>query len=374
MIDTIALMFEQNEFTILDHSVFHPSTERLFKPPFYNLGKCVQNGTKEELKQGIYKPKLTITKFYREKQFKIFLKVEFSAPKLLLANNFNELDDSDLKILANKLHSILVTMNVVITTEQILKAEVTAIHYSKNIALTDYSTCSMILNELAKTNLNNKLDLSSTVFRNGGQCLHYHSNNFQLVFYDKLKDLEQSKKSDSRAIEKDNILQLPLLAELEERKPFEVLRIELRLGNKKQIKSHLTRAKLYSNQPITLENLFKKEISKTLLVGYWKQIKQEISLALMSFDKVEDNLEVILRSNKVSLVNALSSASALYLIKQLGVKQFRNITRTNNERAYKWYKLKKNLENLIIPNGQLYQPLFTVTKELELFSSFRISP
>src|SRR3989338_4836121 len=102
MIDTIVLTLKEGMFTIIDHSKFSPSTEGLFNPTsYYRLGGrsnmvCKQNPTPSELKNGIYNPRLTVTKrINRYNSFEVMMKIEFSVPKLLFGNNFDELDDAD---------------------------------------------------------------------------------------------------------------------------------------------------------------------------------------------------------------------------------------------------------------------------------------
>src|SRR5258706_10923497 len=117
MIDTIVLTFKQTMFTIMKHDYFSPSTEGLYNQTgYYRLGSrsnmvCKQNPTPSELKSGIYKPRLTVTKrMNRQHEFEITMKIEFSIPKLLFGNNFDELEDSDfdkvIEILKQKLRDM----------------------------------------------------------------------------------------------------------------------------------------------------------------------------------------------------------------------------------------------------------------------------
>lgn len=66
------------------------------------------------------------------------------------------------------------------------RAPISAIHYSKNIPLTDYSTCSMAISDLQRIDLTKRLDLSRTDYRNEGHAIRYHANRFEVIFYDKL--------------------------------------------------------------------------------------------------------------------------------------------------------------------------------------------
>src|SRR3990167_5853860 len=120
MIDTIVLVLKQNMFTIADHNKFSPSTEGLFNSAYYRLGGrsnmvCKQNPTPNELKAGIYKPRLTITKRINKlRNFEIMLKIEFSVPKLLFGNNFDELEDSDFGKVVGILQTKLKEMGVLV--------------------------------------------------------------------------------------------------------------------------------------------------------------------------------------------------------------------------------------------------------------------
>ena len=229
---TIVLVLDQNHFEISKHDKFSPSTIGLFKPPFVRLGahshyKCYQNPIKADFEAGNYKPRLTITKRMSGKGFPITLRVEFSIPKLLYGNNFAEVADDDFTGIIKKLRDKLEEMGVYATIFQLRRAEVSAIHYSKNIILEEFMTSSMIINELKKINLTKRLDLSNTDFRNEGNVLHYHANSYEVVFYDKMKDMQQSLTSEKRAIENYNAFQLDLFKSFASKKHLEVMRAKL---------------------------------------------------------------------------------------------------------------------------------------------------
>ncbi|MCL4386307.1 MAG: hypothetical protein M1326_08360 [Cyanobacteria bacterium] len=196
MIDTIVLTIPRDKYIILDHNKFSPSTKGFFESPYYTLGSksnfsCKQNPNKEDLINGIYKPRLTITKRISKGLIDIPLKIELSLPKLLFGNNFDELSDTYFDEIIVKLRSTLEEMAIIIKDIDLIEASVSSVHYSKNIALTDYSTCSMVINELNKINLTKRLDIDKTSYRNEGQVIHYHCNSFEIAIYDKIKDLSQ---------------------------------------------------------------------------------------------------------------------------------------------------------------------------------------
>jgi len=95
MIDTTAITFNEKDFTILDHNRFSPCTENLFKYPYIkvtgkSMFKAINNPTKAHIAEYGYLPRITLFKALRRGGFSIFIRVEFSIPKLLYGNNFDE--------------------------------------------------------------------------------------------------------------------------------------------------------------------------------------------------------------------------------------------------------------------------------------------
>lgn len=139
MIDTIVLTLKQDMYTIFEPDKFSPSTKGLYDTDtgYYRLGgrsyiTCKQNPTPSELKKGIYKPRLTVTKrVSRGGTFEIPLKIEFSIPKLLYGNNFDELTDADFTAVIQKLKAVLKEMGVRVFEHFLINAPVSSVHYSK---------------------------------------------------------------------------------------------------------------------------------------------------------------------------------------------------------------------------------------------------
>ena len=96
MLDSIKLTLDRAYFEVLLPERFNPSE---LKPPNYSLRSpgnftCVQNPVKSDLPAGRYFPRLTLIKQQIAAGFRLTLRIEFSAPKLLLANNLDELESS----------------------------------------------------------------------------------------------------------------------------------------------------------------------------------------------------------------------------------------------------------------------------------------
>ncbi len=353
MIDTIVLTLKTGMFTILDHDKFSPSTKGLYDAStgYYRLGgrsniTCKQNPTPNELKQGIYKPRLTVTKrINRERNFEITLKIEFSIPKLIYGNNFDELTDADFPTVIQKLKTVLRDMGVYLFEKSLINAPVSSVHYSKNIALTDYTTPYTYLSQLNKLNINKRLDTNRTDFRNEGHSFKYRANSFEVVFYDKIKDLQQAKVSEKRAEEKDNALQLGLFDILTKRKPLEVLRVEIRL-NKRQKISQILRLIGKDIEP-TFADIFSQDTAKKVLLHYISEIEEAYPPLLnYQYDSPKKFFSGFIRSNpNTKLTLPLKMLGLRVLLDEIGVREFREMTKHYGSSA--WYSLNKEMKTLI---------------------------
>jgi hypothetical protein len=274
MIDTIVLFLSQNLFQILNPDAFTPSARWITNHSVRAVCgmQSKQNPTKKELLAGIYKPRLTL--FYHPREKQITLKIELSLPKLIFGNNFQELKGKDLQPLLQKLAATLEQMGVIVDSLELAKAPVYAIHYSKNIALTDGSTPYHYINKVKQSNIKLSLDTNETDYRNEGHSYRWHCNSYEVVFYDKIKDLEQAKLSEKRAIEKDSAMQLKIFPGLRKRhKKFEVLRMEVRLNKRQKMKQLF--AKIGIKSDLTLKSLFKPVISRKVLLHYLDELESK---------------------------------------------------------------------------------------------------
>ncbi len=352
MIDTMVLTLNHGMFTILDRNKFTPSASGLYDlTGGYGLGgranmKCTQNSTTNELKQGIYKPRLTVTKRQNKLGgYDIPLKIEFSAPKMLFGNNFDEMTDSDFPKLLRKLNTTLrEQMDVYISEDTLANAPISSIHFSKNIALTDYTLPYTYIKQLTKVNINKKLDTNQTDYRNEGHSFKYRASSFEIAFYDKLKDLQQGIISEKRAIENDNALQLGLFDQFSKRKPFEVLRMEVRLGKRQKLKQILSNVGL-TIEP-TFKNLFSQEVAQKVLLHYLTEIENNYPALLnYYYDTPKQFFSDFLISNPdKKLTSALKYLGMRVLLEDIGVREFRQLIGRYSSNA--WYTLNKDMKSL----------------------------
>ena len=369
MIDTIVMVIPEMNFKILDYDEFNPSARNIFEPPYYKLShgyiNCVQNPTKKDKEQKIYKPRITVSKKLLRGGYSIVLKIEFSIPKLLFNNNFQELEDSDFDSVVRILKKRLYEMSVFVSEDVLRKADVTAIHYGKNILLTT-ATSSLVIKMLKKFDVSQRLDEGDTDFRNDGQAIRFHTNTYELSFYDKMKDLEKANVSEKRSLESDNYTQYDLFTS-KERIKNEVLRMEVRLNNRKKITEVFRRIGV-NPKAVQFDNLFHKEVARRCLMYFWdKMIVPSQSLILLSEDDVVVTYNKI-KSEGFTDTKALSAMGLLTLIKSEGARAFKQMER---KKSNAFGRAKKILNTVKSDDSYLMGVFSSIKKDVWEMASIR---
>ena len=233
-----------------------------------------QNPTRKELLKGECKPRLTLQKrINAQGLFDLMLKVELSLPKLLFGNNVDELCYKDFPAIIKKLGAVLQEMGIETTAEALENAPLSSVHYAKNIPLTDGSTPYHFINKIKEANIKISLDTNQTDYRNDGHSYKWHCNSYEVVFYDKILDLEKAKKSSKRSIDKDSAMNHSLFPFFRKKKKFEILRMEVRLNKRQKIKQLFKTLGIKSD--LTLKKLFKPAIAKKVLLHYLDELESK---------------------------------------------------------------------------------------------------
>jgi len=371
MIDTVKLRLDYGLFRITAPNKFSPSVRELYG---YQGEKiiCIQNPTKRELQKGIYKPKLTmIRKKISIADYKMCMMVEFSIPKLLYKNNFDEVEESQFNDVLEALIEKLNIMGVEVHKNILRLAPVSVIHFSKNIPLTDYSTPLMYLSSLTKVNMAQRLDLNNTNFRNGGHSLKYHANSYEIAFYDKLKDLAQAKKSEKRAEEKDNALQFNLLNRTKFPIPFEVLRMEVRFNKPSAIRQILRKVDM-EKRHLDFYLLFNETISQKILLHYLNIMEEKYPKLLLGEYKNPQEFLINLRINDPTLKfpKAVQLFGLTKLLEETGARGVKELAQSYNYN-------KRNLERLYkdsneVANAEDFMVFSRLREALEKFEILRL--
>lgn len=371
MIDTIRMELDQSMFTILEHDLFSPPTRDMFGVGPWEKGTMTfskKNPSNQDKKKGLYLPRMTIRRrLLKNLGYQNVLYIEVSLPKLVFGNNFDELTDDDFELVKEKLIEVLKTQGVLITRSRLSEAKISAIHYGKNIVLTDYSTPYSYIKELKQIDISKIYDINKTDYRNGGLSYKQHSNLFEFSFYDKVKDLEQSKISEKRALDKDDYCQLSLLDLIEQKEraknPFEVLRLEMRLNTRTKIKQTLKKYGI--TQDVAFGHLFDQGLARGLMLGYYEQLMKNYIPTVD--DNNVDSIFLNLKANNPRIKDnkLLELASAQSIINQNGVREFRNMISDKT-----WYRLKKRLKK--IGTMRSNNPLRKLGHDLEKFEPVRL--
>lgn len=359
MLDTIAISLPEKDYNIKYPERFSPHAFLIRNPGF--SGKCVvksiYNPTKEEKAKG-YKPRLTIFKRSVKGNYgTIWLKIEFSAPKLVFGNNFEELGVSgNLEIVLKALHKALQEMGVETKYDSLLNAKVSMIHYSKNILLNRSTPCFLLIQVLEKLDMSTKLDLTQTDFRNGGQMVKYHASTYEVALYDKVKDLEQaSKYGEKRGVESD-YGNMPDLFSQNKQKP-EVLRFEVRLTTRKL--KPILRNLDFDNE-CTFKNLFSANISRAVLLHYWEIITNGLYMLNINTNDLEKLVYAIQTAFPRKRPNKTMELIGFILCCQkLGVRGARM---TLNLKNHQWYRMKADAKAL---EGKDVCPRFLILNGIE---------
>ena len=354
MIDTIALSLTPEMYQISEPSKFKPSAHWILASQNkesrlqYSSITSKQNTTKKELLNGIYKPHLTLA-YNRNIQGAVepLLKVELSLPKLLYGNNFNELQYKDFKAMTSKLATTLATMGIIVKAEDLADAPVLAIHYSKNIPLTDGSRPYHYINKIKEANVRLSLDTNQTDYRNEGHSYKWHCNSYEVVFYDKIKDLEKARQSSKRAIEKDNELQQHLFKTFEKRHKLEYLRMEVRLNKRAKIKQLFKTLKI--NADLTFKKLFKPAIAKKVLLYYLNELEKNRS-PLLNCKAVDDKTFLAQLSFDNPAITPKQAMTLLGFKRALEAAPLRELkTIIGRNKLQSWHRLINDATKITLP-------------------------
>lgn len=329
-------------------------------------GKTFLNPSPTYAKTGRYMPRLTMykrVKGYGKVEFE--LAVEFSAPKMLFGNNFDELVENDFEPLLTALQDALQELlGRRFFKPQLARANVSAWHPSKNIVFLDYTSCQTVLNVMGKLDVSKVYDFQKTDFRDG-HVVHIHANSLDIAFYDKMADLLKAKKSRKRALEKDSSIQLNLLEGLSEYRPMDIFRYEVRFVGRASIK------RAYSElEQWTFETLFKKKLCQDVLLKHWNKLTANVDMLALDVKEPYELLQNYLEANDdVTPQAALAAVAGLLITSQTGAVGLRNTLEARYGKQA-WYRIKPLLK---APNAHRFTAFIHIDEALQRFAPTHMS-
>lgn len=364
MVDTVKLLITVHNPLRFDGSRFSPITlEQLVNSRGY--GKTYLNPSPNYAKMGKYMPRLTMFKRASKGGAPVYqLAVEFSAPKMLFGNNFDELQESDFDALLTNLQAALQELlGHKFFTAQLAHADVSAWHPSKNIVFLDYTSCQTILNTMGKLDVSKTYDLQKTDFRDG-HVVHIHANSVDIAFYDKMADLRKTKLSGKRAFEKDGLMQLNLLEGLSEYRPMEVFRYEVRFVGRASVKRAYPELEQW-----TFETLFKKKLCQDTLLKHWNKLTANVDMLALDINEPYELLQNYIEENQDATPQAaLAAVAGLLITSQAGAVGLRNTLEARYGKQA-WYRIKPLLTP---PQAYRFQSFVHIDEALQRFTPTRM--
>ena len=197
MIDTITLSIRRG-YVVMNPELFTMDFNTLKHLTPSQLGarksaKAVLNPRRGDLESGIYRPTITATKRIGDER--IELRIQFSVAKMVYKNNIDEVQESDYTRVRDALLYSLRGLGILISSQILDEAEVVVLHYSKNVLLPDGIYICDCLDDIARSGLSRRPDIRKTEYDNGGAAFRIHYNESEVIFYDKLAEYDQAKKS-----------------------------------------------------------------------------------------------------------------------------------------------------------------------------------
>lgn len=338
-IDTITLTFSPTDIIIGNTQRFTPNATTVLNADARNMGsnkyisaKC--NPTRQEVAAYGYLPYVTLYKALRAGGLSAGLRVQFSATKLLYGNNFDELESGDFMAVCRRLRDSLAYYGITVRggLRTIATARVAGVHYAKNFVFTDYTAAREIIQELQKCDVNSWRSVSTSDYSNNGYGYKTHSKHHELAFYDKLAELRKDKRGQA-VFDMDAQTQLGLFNNRQMVKPFEVLRMEVRLNNARTIKQQLTKARLTPS--LKLNDICTQGYSKAVLACHLHELYA--AYPRISEATVDDPLQLLSElyvQNPERSMSTIVNAVGLYVLsKHSGTRAMKDIVGSKGSQA-----------------------------------------
>ncbi len=338
-IDTITLTLAPTDIIIGDTNRFTPNAATVLGADARNMGmnkyisaKC--NPTKQEVAAYGYLPYVTLYKALRSGGLSAGLRVQFSATKLLYGNNFDELKTGDFIALCRRLLESLNYYDITVHggLKTLATARVAGVHYAKNFIFTDYTTARDVIQVLQKCDVNGWRSVSTSDYSNNGYGYKTHSKYQELAFYDKLAELNKDKRGQA-VFDKDAQTQLGLFNNRQIVKPFEVLRMEVRLNNARVIKQQLTKAKLEPS--LKLNAICSQGYSKAVLACHLRELYA--AYPKITEATVDDPLQLLsdlyVQNPKRSMSTIVNAVGLYVLSKHSGTRAMKDVVGSKGTQA-----------------------------------------
>jgi len=335
--DTVIIkIYGSRKFQITNTSWFLPE---LTRREFIQLSPTEKQSTRLYLRHFILKPPYqdgylpkidifeTLTKNRDAVQY--ILKAEFSVPKLLYRNSLQEVSELDLDRVLSAFKKALGGVGVMIESDTVANARVSAVHFCKNVLLPHNIRMQEALAELQRVDISKVIDVTLKETKNGGRILHIYSGTIERVFYDKIADAMRPK---VKRKDKGRINHERAIIERFGLQNREVFRYEYRVKKAQTVMREVNSAlgREYKTF-VSFKDLFTPNLCKTMILKSWRGLIQrpENQLALLGpTDELTLFLHILTQAKKLggnahSMNRALISYGLARAIRDHGAKETR---------------------------------------------------
>jgi hypothetical protein len=186
--------------------------------------------------------------------------------------------------------------------------------------------------------------------------------------YDKIHDLESSIKSEKRAIERANVIQLSIFDQLEKRRQFEVLRMETRLNKRQKMKQLFQSLGIETD--LTFKVLFNQKTSQKVLLHYLDLLEtQRPALLDYKAENPRDILASLIINNPSMKKNRILCLYGLKIaLDTITLRELRVMFSKSNSRS--WYRLMSEAKNVKLP--VTISPFKIIRDDLTKFEPLRL--
>lgn len=336
--DTVIIkIYGPRKFQIANKTWFLPE---LTKREFFQLSPTEKQSERLYLRHFVFKPPHTDGYLPRIEIFetlnkdrddvRYILKAEFSVPKLLYGDSLQEVSENDLERVLYAFRKALGGAGIVVESNVIANARVSAVHFCKNVRLPRHIQMQEILEELQRMDISKVVDITKKEFKHGGQSLQIYSGTREWVFYDKVADAMRPKikrKDKGRIVRERGVIERHKLQDQE------VFRYEYRIKLAQSVERCVNAALGRTPKTAVLfKDLFTPDLCRLAVLNSWRELIQrpENQLALLAPSDVLGVLAHIVasalkRGGAHSMNQALTSYGLVCAIRDHGAKEVRRV-------------------------------------------------
>jgi hypothetical protein len=368
-VDTVTLTFPQSDFAILKPGDFTPNANKVAKVEPQDMGKgkymqATRNPTRQETAINGYLPYVTLYRAIRAGGFTTGLRVQFSLPKVVRGNNFDELDDADFDIACERLFEALKIYGIRFFKgkDAVVNAQVAVIHYAKNFPLTNFMSAHEAINDVQKCDVTSWRDVAENGYKT-------HSKYYELAFYDKMAEYNKGKRHQP-TFDKDLQLEFDLFGD--KKLTCDVIRMEARFGNGRTIKATLAKAGL-ADTKLTFANLCTEQVSKAVLLQQLDEMYSRYPKITNSHEQSpHDLLSELLVSNPDRNFGTILQAIGLRsLYEHDGTRRLKDIVGPRGSPAL--LRITKRLNDELKYRSEKPEVFQVINKQLNGFEPVRIT-